>query len=116
MRKSILPKNGLLCILKAGPSGSPNSLSIINDVYRLQKLGLFDKILQYVHETGNPVLLAQLHYLVQRGRRCRFDQLLMELPVVAMGKLSLKVEPAGKVRVFAMVDAITQSALKPLHE
>jgi len=31
------------------------------------------------------------------------------------GKLSLKKEAAGKVRVFAIVDAWTQSLLKPLH-
>jgi hypothetical protein len=33
-----------------------------------------------------------------------------------LGKLGLKIEPAGKVRVFAMVDAFTQWALKPLHD
>lgn len=32
-----------------------------------------------------------------------------------LGKLALKHEAAGKVRVFAMVDAWTQSLLKPLH-
>lgn len=34
---------------------------------------------------------------------------------VALGKLSLKQEAAGKVRVFAMVDCWTQWLLKPLH-
>jgi len=33
-----------------------------------------------------------------------------------LGKLALKHEPAGKMRVFAMVDPWTQWALKPLHE
>lgn len=33
-----------------------------------------------------------------------------------LGKLSLKHEPAGKVRVFAIVDAWTQSLLSPLHD
>lgn len=32
-----------------------------------------------------------------------------------IGQLSLKNEPAGKVRVFAMVDAWTQNLLEPLH-
>jgi len=32
------------------------------------------------------------------------------------GQLSIKEEAAGKLRVFAMVDAWTQSALKPLHD
>lgn len=34
----------------------------------------------------------------------------------ALGKLSLKEEPAGKIRVFAMVDAFTQWAFYPLHQ
>jgi len=33
-----------------------------------------------------------------------------------LGRLALKDEPAGKVRVFAMVDIWTQSLLKPLHD
>jgi len=32
-----------------------------------------------------------------------------------LGQLSFKEEPAGKLRVFAMVDMLTQSLLKPLH-
>lgn len=33
-----------------------------------------------------------------------------------LGRLGFKVEPAGKIRVFAMVDCITQWLMKPLHE
>lgn len=33
-----------------------------------------------------------------------------------IGKIATKVEPAGKVRVFAIVDYWTQCALKPLHD
>lgn len=33
-----------------------------------------------------------------------------------IGKLAIKPEPAGKMRVFAMVDAWTQWALNPLHK
>jgi len=33
-----------------------------------------------------------------------------------IGKLGLKDEPAGKIRVFAMVDCFTQWAMKPLHD
>jgi hypothetical protein len=31
------------------------------------------------------------------------------------GMLSCKIEPAGKIRVFAMVDVVTQNVLRPLH-
>lgn len=37
-------------------------------------------------------------------------------PVKRLGKLALKHEPAGKMRVFAMVDPFTQWALYPLHK
>lgn len=33
-----------------------------------------------------------------------------------LGKLSKKLEPAGKIRVFAIADIWTQSVLKPLHD
>lgn len=33
-----------------------------------------------------------------------------------LGKLGFKLEPAGKIRVFAMVDAWTQWLLYPLHQ
>jgi len=33
-----------------------------------------------------------------------------------LGKLAFKVEPAGKIRVFAIVDIWTQSLFKPLHD
>lgn len=32
-----------------------------------------------------------------------------------LGKLGFKVEPAGKLRVFAMVDCVTQIVMKPVH-
>lgn len=35
---------------------------------------------------------------------------------VKLGKLSKKLEPAGKIRVFAMADIWTQTVLKPYHE
>jgi hypothetical protein len=38
-----------------------------------------------------------------------------EVQLSFLGKLAIKSEPAGKERVFAVVDAITQWLLKPLH-
>lgn len=39
-----------------------------------------------------------------------------ELDNLHLGRLSKKFEAAGKVRVFAITDAFTQSALYPLHD
>lgn len=33
-----------------------------------------------------------------------------------LGKLGYKIEPAGKIRVFAMVDSLTQCVMKPVHD
>jgi hypothetical protein len=33
-----------------------------------------------------------------------------------LGKLGFKIEPAGKIRVFAMVDYLTQCVMKPVHD
>lgn len=33
-----------------------------------------------------------------------------------LGRLSIKEEAAGKARVFAITDSITQTVLKPLHD
>jgi len=46
-------------------------------------------------------------------RRRQWKKLLIK---DSLGKLGLKFEPAGKVRVFAMVDSWTQWALFPLHK
>lgn len=47
-----------------------------------------------------------------RASEAKFDV----RPTGFLGKLGFKEEPAGKVRVFAMVDPITQWLLKPLHD
>jgi hypothetical protein len=43
------------------------------------------------------------------------DPISSQRRITYIGKLGLKVEAAGKVRVFAMVDCFTQWVLKPLH-
>jgi len=39
-----------------------------------------------------------------------------EFGVHGLAKLGFKVEAAGKIRVFAMVDAFTQWVMKPIHD
>lgn len=40
---------------------------------------------------------------------------LLSQRIASLGRLSLKFEPAGKVRVFALMDYWTQQAFRPLH-
>lgn len=54
-------------------------------------------------------------YLASRDYALKSD-LRNHLPIYKLGKLAIKPEAAGKVRVFAIVDGWTQMALKPLHD
>lgn len=45
-----------------------------------------------------------------------FGDVMSNRPLTDLGKLALKHEAAGKMRVFAMVDPFTQWALYPLHK
>jgi hypothetical protein len=87
-----------------------------------------------IHEAANALensseLVDSVHYflgLLPDGSRIREAyKLCVRLPGKTgiqsvnkpfLGKLSLKEESAGKVRVFAMVDPWTQWLLKPLHD
>ena len=72
----------------------------------------FDRIAPLLHPeivriyNYNYLLKNKLPVLDKLGREIKFK----------LGKLSTKIEPAGKVRVFAMVDIWTQSILAPIHE
>lgn len=127
-------------LLKSSPvtASMPAGMS---DLTRLEADELLDKTPVVsthplaVHEAAvaldeNPELrpailyfLAQLpkgNVLKDLWRHCMLVTLDKSLATVrgsnpALGKLSLKQEAAGKVRVFAMVDCWTQWLLKPLH-
>lgn len=76
------------------------------------KVGLWD--LYRVVCFGNPFFkwtLEQLHH-IGTNDSCPSGTKIFLAPI---GQLSTKKEAAGKIRVFAMVDVWTQSALKPLH-
>jgi len=74
----------------------------------LRDKGLYKAFKEWTAETGNIHLLRILEYL---GLHCPFDHTPSDV-----SRLGLKVEPAGKVRVFAMVDCWTHWLLAPLHD
>jgi hypothetical protein len=57
-------------------------------------------------------LLNNLNYITEK---CG-DSLLTDSKYRELGRLAFKEEAAGKLRVFAMVDVLTQSLLEPLHK
>nr|UPW42120.1 MAG: putative RNA dependent RNA polymerase [Henan mito-like virus 27] len=61
-------------------------------------------------------LLPRINALQERYPECNLETTRKLSWEWTWGQLSLKEEAAGKLRVFAMVDAITQSFLAPLHD
>jgi len=72
---------------------------------------VFDAFETYANQTGNDQLMEHLFMVTEPYQGdpnlARPDKL---------GKLGIKEEAAGKVRVFAMVDCWTQWLLRPLHD
>nr|UPW42190.1 MAG: putative RNA dependent RNA polymerase [Henan forest mitovirus 8] len=107
-----IPKglNNLLALKTAGPNHSTSVLGAPLDAY------------SYAHENAH--LLEPLKVLAQFFKSDIYDILLEEIEWVKdltplkptkLGKLSLKPEAAGKIRVFAIADVWTQSILQPMH-
>lgn len=76
----------------------------------------FSPLLPYLKDwmkmTGNTRFLNWF----EEGLKFSKGRLKETYPNLPLGKLGLKDEAAGKVRVFAMVDCITQWIFRPLHD
>lgn len=71
--------------------------------------GLWQAMQEWCKNTGNSWLASMIE---SAGR----PNMWLHQPYTCLGRLALKEEAAGKIRVFAMVDAFTQWALCPLHQ
>lgn len=109
---------------KASPSNVNSSFGILTDVYHL-----------LAHEKGGEIWYNLLNYLNVVGQVWntkkfleRLDgakNIIIDLPedslpvkgsmISPFGQFATKHEAAGKIRVFALVDTVTQSVMKPLH-
>lgn len=109
---------------KASPSNVNSSQGILSDIYLLLSHAegdiVFTNILKYL-ETISVVWNTQM--FLQRLNDAK--DIIVRLPegslpfkksmVTPFGQFAIKKEAAGKIRVFALVDSITQSVMKPLH-
>jgi hypothetical protein len=110
-------------------TASPNSLRVKaelpshpSSVYRsfkglLNNKEILDSIISILKFGQNDnMVLSLIHKLSGSSKYIKY---IFDIPhnmeKVHIGQLAAKQEPAGKVRLFAMVDAITQWTLKPLH-
>jgi len=104
--------------LQKKPMWSSNNLSVARAWVWFESqphLAITGSLMYLIEKLKTPIL-GVIIPAMQKVRTHRDIQGLQKLQSVAMGKLGLKQEPAGKMRVFAMVDPISQWALKPIHE
>lgn len=100
----------LLSLTTAGPNNSISLLSAPLDAIALKGTDVANglKVLSSYFKLGTYPLLEK-EWEVLSDVACKKGTELL-------GKLSIKEEPAGKRRVFAIVDIWTQSILKPMHD
>ena len=109
---------------KASPSNVNSSQGLLSDIYLLlshpEGSTVFDNLLNYLNAVGE-IWNTQLFL----NRLNDAKDIIIRLPegslpfkksmVSPFGQFAIKKEAAGKIRVFALVDSITQSVMKPLH-
>jgi len=125
--KEIFPKvrfedKGMLWLETSSPTSNTSWVGYFNDLKYLIQEGI-NKEVEYL------MIILDQKRLLEAWKAFNGALLIPELQSVtdktrktsktydaqAVGQLSLKYEAAGKVRVFALVDAWTQSVLSPLH-
>jgi len=107
----------LLPLLSAGPNVKVSLVGALLDALALSEepnlLEAFKTVTQYTGSNLWKLYESETGHFDTFKRKCTLKGLLSNLK---LGKLAEKLEPAGKVRVFAITDIWTQSALKPFHK
>jgi len=97
---------------KAGPNFQSAMRGIIHDTLAWRDSPLLPLLKKFIllHEGGEGFLsLIESEMELLPPRLPSSSQLYL-------GRLALKEEAAGKIRVFAITDLITQTVMKPLHD
>jgi hypothetical protein len=107
---------------KASPSNVNSSTGIISDIYYLMAHPdgefVFKNILSHLEVVGTvwntQIFLQRLNDAVEIVKQLSTipSKSSMRNP---FGQFAIKKEAAGKIRVFALVDSVTQSVMKPIH-
>jgi hypothetical protein len=112
-----------LFIEKASATTKLSWMGFLSDALALKASGQMEPLIRFLGLIGNYDLIRVLVYIYEglRAHHNAFglttDLYLSEvIKGSPVGRLGTKDEAAGKVRVFAMVDVWTQSALRPLHD
>jgi hypothetical protein len=111
---NILSRPGrLLWLETASPSHKVSWTGVVAVPKLLENHGLADTLIEVLTILGGKESLIGLFNLFLSGAYTETHFLSRSKDI---GGLSVKSEPAGKERVFALVDIWTQTALKPIHD
>lgn len=103
----------ILPIMKSSPQGPKSFSHLITSYSLLKDSSFFSSVVEYLNLTSSKNLLTlfkNLDYIINKYNLSSIGS-----HSDYLGALSFKEEAAGKLRVFAMVDIITQSMFEPLH-
>jgi hypothetical protein len=114
----------LIKSMSAGPNTPVAIFGLLTDAIGLAKYTeIYYAFESYCKITKSPLIKQLNNYIQWAGRALTVhgtdwvlrSKSVKEFDDIRLGKLAFKVEPAGKIRVFAIVDIWTQSLLAPLH-
>lgn len=110
----------------AGPNTNPSYLGLFEDAKHIVNSNMFNHFKDYLNKLG----IKETSPMIRSNAECK-DTFISrishasslsreftpeEKTKMRLGKLSPKLEAAGKIRIFAIVDSWTQSLLSPLHK
>jgi len=101
---------------KKGPNGPAMANSYL-DALALSNSAIWQEFQNFVACLSFSEDIGHLHPVNHINRLAAYARrwIPFDAPALKLGKISAKLEPAGKVRLFAIPDYWTQSVMKPLH-
>jgi hypothetical protein len=117
-QEALREKPDLLFLETASSTSKVSWMGFLTDIVQLRANNLLQPCIDFLNLLRHYELVRIILYFEKEmnkfGDYMGIVKYVKENPS-PVGKLSIKEEPAGKLRVFAMVDVWTQSILKPLH-
>lgn len=114
-KKPIILSTRVLLLQTSSPSCSLSFLGLTKDCVSIVKSGLEPYFIEWMKLTDNHNLLDLFNVLRLKSGVDWSKQKIFKKDF-NIGQFAFKEEAAGKLRVFAMVDIVTQSLFKPLHD
>lgn len=127
IKKNLAPRT-LVLSHKASPSNSMSYQGILSDYYLLtrgnsEQKNIYNNILSYLDILKSEYSLSRWNQITSGLEslvsQLDFKNLKFKKSINysnGLSQFAIKEEAAGKIRVFALIDSISQSLLRPLHD